>query len=145
MQDFEFEEIFSVCSSLYNIDNVYLEVARRHPELSPLELREGFILVISEFMRRGWLRFVGEFHLFDLSDKGVNPMFCEDAYLDWDFDKNGARPADDPSPEGVAALIRSKWPSEMVPAFDFGHPGFDPLWFYKWEFQWRDEQGFLAG
>ena len=135
------DEIEFYCNELGNIFFLYSRIEERYPESSGEELRDLFLFCIREFMRQGRLKFSGEGWIRCGTEPDDPMMFGETPFGSEDVVIDGLRQPVDPSPEGVAELIKSKWPPEIVPDYLAGEEGFDSIWFLKWEFEWLDEDG----
>ena len=120
---------------------VYQAIQDRYPESSGEELRDVFLWCIRELLAQGRLRFLGETWLKDGMEENAPLMFGDAPDGPDDVFIDGLKQPVDPTPDGIAGLIRSKWPPEVVPNVFPNTEGFEFVWFYKWWFEWFDKDG----
>ena len=144
MQKLSFEELDKIAlfsEGLNSIGGVYSQVRELYPENNGEELRDMFLWCIRELMTQGRLKFLGEGWVKDGTGPDAPLLFGDAPFGEEDIVIDGLKQPQDPSPEGVTNLIRSKWPPEVEAYSLKNREGFDTLWFEKWDFDWFDKEG----
>jgi|GEM_PF-2651497 len=144
MQKLSFEELDKIAlfsEGLNSIGGVYSQVRELYPENNGEELRDMFLWCIRELMTQGRLKFLGENAFRSGPEPDAPWMFGDRPDKPTDIVIDGLTQPQDPSPEGITNLIRSKWPPEVEAYSLKNREGFDTLWFEKWDFDWFDKEG----
>lgn len=122
------------------IGRLYWNLRTYNPDMTGEELRDAFLWVIQVLMERGILEFRGEGWIKEGVGKDSPLMFGDKPFGPDDILIDGLKQPADGSPRGVAALIRSKWPTPVKATDNVYKPGFNPLWFEKWQFRWDSDR-----
>lgn len=122
------------------IGRLYWDLNHYNPDLTGEELRDAFLWSIETLMEKGILEFRGEGWVKDGVGEQASYMFGDQPFGPEDVLIDGLRQPADGSPQGVAALIRSKWPIPVKATDNIYKPGFNPLWFEKWQFRWHSNR-----
>ena len=137
----ELDEIAEKWGDSEAISPVYREIRARYPDVSGNEVKELFLWCIRELMTQGRLKFLGENAFRSGPEPDAPWMFGDGPDKPTDIVIDGLTQPQDPSPEGITNLIRSKWPPEVEAYSLKNREGFDTLWFEKWDFDWFDKEG----
>jgi len=137
----ELEALVYRCEGLQSIVHLYDELRIQHSISDGIKLKYLFLWVVYELMKQGRLDFLGESWVRDGADDNAPFMFGDQPFSPDDVVINGLKQPIDSNPEGVVRLIESKWPHQIVAAFNIHDQGFDPIWFEKWCFAWHNKIG----